>query len=47
MRAGLLPLEILKRLPHVGRELEPENIRQTLGFAARNLDESVQPIEAV
>jgi uncharacterized protein (DUF433 family) len=29
------------------RELEPENIRQTLGFAARNLDESVQPIEAV
>ncbi len=28
-------------------ELEPEDIRQALAFAARNLDESVQPLEAV
>jgi len=28
-------------------ELEPEDIRQAPAFAARNLDESVQPIEAV
>ncbi len=28
-------------------ELEPEDIRQALEFAARNLDESVQPLEAV
>ena len=28
-------------------ELEPEDIRQALGFAARNLDESVQPLEPV
>jgi uncharacterized protein (DUF433 family) len=28
-------------------ELEPEDIRQALGFAARNLDESVQPLETV
>lgn len=27
-------------------ELEPEDIRQALEFAARNLDESVQPLEA-
>ena len=27
-------------------ELEPEDIRQALAFAARNLDESVQPLEA-
>lgn len=26
-------------------ELEPEDIRQSLEFAARNLDESVQPLE--
>jgi hypothetical protein len=26
-------------------ELEPEDIRQALEFAARNLDESVQPLE--
>ncbi|HUB49746.1 MAG TPA: DUF433 domain-containing protein [Acetobacteraceae bacterium] len=29
------------------RELEPEDIRQALEFAARNLDESVQPLEVV
>ena len=28
-------------------ELEPDEIRQTLEFAARNLDESMQPLEAV
>ena len=28
-------------------ELEPEDIRQALEFAARNLDESVQPLEVV
>ena len=28
-------------------ELEPEDIRQALEFAARNLDESVQPLELV
>ena len=28
-------------------ELEPEDIRQALEFAARSLDESVQPLEAV
>jgi uncharacterized protein (DUF433 family) len=28
-------------------KLEPEDIRQALGFAARNLDESVQPLEPV
>ena len=28
-------------------ELEPEDIRQALEFAARNLDESVQPLESV
>jgi len=28
-------------------ELEPEDIRQALGFAARNLDESVQPLKSV
>jgi uncharacterized protein (DUF433 family) len=28
-------------------ELDPEDIRQALGFAARNLDESVQPLESV
>jgi uncharacterized protein (DUF433 family) len=28
-------------------ELEPEDIREALGFAARNLDESVQPLEPV
>jgi len=28
-------------------ELEPEDIRQALAFAARNLDESVQPLETV
>lgn len=27
--------------------LEPEDIRQALGFAARNLDESIQPLETV
>ena len=27
-------------------ELEPEDIRQALEFAARNLDESVQPLES-
>jgi uncharacterized protein (DUF433 family) len=27
-------------------ELEPEDIRQALGFAAQNLDTSVQPYEA-
>jgi len=26
-------------------ELEPEDIRQALAFAARNLDESAQPLE--
>jgi uncharacterized protein (DUF433 family) len=26
-------------------ELEPDDIRQALAFAARNLDESVQPLE--
>jgi uncharacterized protein (DUF433 family) len=26
-------------------ELQPEDIRQALEFAARNLDESVQPLE--
>jgi uncharacterized protein (DUF433 family) len=29
------------------RELESEDIRQALEFAARNLDQSVQPLEAV
>jgi uncharacterized protein (DUF433 family) len=29
------------------RELETADIRQALAFAARNLDESVQPLEAV
>jgi uncharacterized protein (DUF433 family) len=28
-------------------ELEPEDIRQALEFAARNLDESIQPLESV
>jgi uncharacterized protein (DUF433 family) len=28
-------------------ELEPEDIRQALEFAARNLDETVQPLEPV
>lgn len=28
-------------------ELEPEDIRQALEFAARNLDESVQPLQPV
>ena len=28
-------------------ELEPEDIRQALEFAARNLDESAQPLEQV
>jgi uncharacterized protein (DUF433 family) len=28
-------------------ELEPEDIRQALEFAARNLDESAQPLELV
>ena len=28
-------------------ELEPKDIRQALAFAARNLDESVQPLEPV
>ncbi|MSP02014.1 MAG: DUF433 domain-containing protein [Acetobacteraceae bacterium] len=28
-------------------ELEPKDIRQALAFAARKLDESVQPLEAV
>ena len=28
-------------------ELEPEDIRPALGFAAQNLDESVQPLEPV
>jgi hypothetical protein len=28
-------------------EPEPEDIRQALGVAARNLDESVRPIECV
>ena len=28
-------------------ELEPEDIRQALEFAARNLDESVQPLVTV
>ena len=28
-------------------ELEPEDIRQALEFAARNLDQSVQPLLAV
>ncbi len=28
-------------------ELEPEDIRQALAFAARNLDDSVQPLETV
>ena len=28
-------------------ELEPDDIRQSLGFAARNLDESVLPLETV
>ena len=28
-------------------ELEPEDIRQALAFAARKLDESVQPLEVV
>jgi uncharacterized protein (DUF433 family) len=28
-------------------ELQPEDIRQSLEFAARNLDESVQPLELV
>jgi uncharacterized protein (DUF433 family) len=28
-------------------ELEPEDIRHALEFAARNLDESVQPLESV
>jgi uncharacterized protein (DUF433 family) len=28
-------------------ELEPDEIRQTLKFAGRNLDESMQPLEAV
>ena len=27
-------------------ELEPDDIRQALEFAARNLDDSVQPLEA-
>jgi uncharacterized protein (DUF433 family) len=26
-------------------ELEPEDIRQALAFAAQNLDESIQPLE--
>jgi uncharacterized protein (DUF433 family) len=26
-------------------ELEPEDIRQALAFAARNLDDSIQPLE--
>ena len=26
-------------------ELEPEDIRQSLAFAARNIDESLQPLE--
>jgi uncharacterized protein (DUF433 family) len=29
------------------RELEPEDIRQALAFAARNLNDSVQPLEMV
>jgi uncharacterized protein (DUF433 family) len=28
-------------------ELEPEDLRQALEFAARNLDDTVQPLEAV
>jgi uncharacterized protein (DUF433 family) len=32
-------------LRHEYPELEPEDIRQALGFAARNLDDSVQPLE--
>jgi uncharacterized protein (DUF433 family) len=28
-------------------ELEPEDIRQALAYAARSLDESVQPLESV
>ena len=28
-------------------ELEPEDIRQALEFAARDLDESIQPLEPV
>ena len=28
-------------------ELEPADIRQALAYAARNLDESVQPLETV
>ena len=28
-------------------ELEPEDIRQALAYAARNLDGSVQPLESV
>ena len=28
-------------------ELEPQDIRQALEFAARNLDESVQPLETM
>ncbi len=28
-------------------ELEPEDIRQALAYAARNLDDSVQPLETV
>ena len=28
-------------------ELEPEDIRQALEFAAQNLDETVQPLETV
>ncbi len=28
-------------------ELEPEDIRQALAYAARSLDESVQPLETV
>jgi uncharacterized protein (DUF433 family) len=28
-------------------ELEPDDIRQALEFAARNLDDSVQPLERV
>lgn len=41
--ARLLTSLAPNRMPHF--ELQPEDIRQALEFAARNLDDSVLPME--
>ena len=50
VRRGIEALAVYPNWDDLRREypeLEPEDIRQALAFAAWSLDESVQPLEAV